>query len=117
MFRFVIAALAVVGLVSLFSGGVSGAATGVGFLFLFPLLLLAKVFFFMMLFGFIGRGFARRGGYRGSSPWGGWERPRRSGGRRVRGDEGKSSREDDFESWHRMAHAKEEVASWTENVD
>jgi hypothetical protein len=113
MFRFVIAALAVVGLVSLFSGGVSGAATGFGFLFLLPLLLFAKVFFFMMLFGVIGSGVARRRG----APWGAWERPQRPGGRRSRGDEGTSSREDDFESWHRMAHAKEEVASWTENVD
>ena len=110
MFRFVIAALAVVGLVSLFSSGASAAATGAGFLLLFPLLLLAKIVFFVMLFGFIGRGFARRGPSRDWSGWGRWERPR------TRGGEPKS-REDDFEEWHRMAHAKEEVDSWTQDVD
>ena len=110
MFRFLIAALAIVGLVSLFTGGASAAATGAGFLLLFPLLFLAKIVFIMMLFGFIGRGFMRRGPSRDWSGWGRGERPqsRRSEPR---------SREDDFEEWHRMAHAKEEVASWTEDVD
>ena len=110
MFRFFIAALAVVGLVSLFSSGASAAATGVGFLFLFPLLLLAKVLFFVLLFGFIGRGFSRRGPSRNWSGWGRWERPPRPSDERKRS-------EDDFEEWHRMAHAKEEVNSWIEDVE
>ena len=110
MFRFVIAALAIVGLVSLFSSGASAAATGVGFLFLFPLLLIAKIMFFVILFGFIGRGFSRRGPSRDWPDWGRWERPPR------RGDERKT-RENDFEDWHRMAHAKEEVNSWIEEVE
>ncbi|MDJ0497998.1 MAG: hypothetical protein QNJ89_09215 [Acidimicrobiia bacterium] len=110
MFRFLIAALAVVGIVSLFSNGASAAATGVGFLFLFPLLLLAKILFVVMLFGFIGRGFSRRGPSRDWSGWGRWDRPQR------RGDE-RRNREGDFEEWHRMAHAKEEVDSWIEDVE
>ena len=118
MFRLAIVILAIVGLVSLFSGGASGAAAGAGFLFLLPLLLLAKVLFFVMLFGFIGRGFARPGRPRSGSPWGTWERPRSWGrGERSRRSEDTRSRSDDFEEWHRMAHAKEEVDSWTEDLD
>ncbi len=110
MFRLAIVVLAIVGLVSLFSGGASGFAAGAGFLFLLPLLLLAKVMFLVMLFGFIGRGFARRGPTRYDSPWGRRERVKRQGG-------DKRSREDAFEEWHRMAHAREEVDSWLEDVD
>ena len=110
MFRFLIAALAVVGLVSLFSSGASAAATGAGFLLLFPLLLLAKIMFFVILFGFIGRGVSRRGPSRNWPAWGGWDRPSH------KGENGKK-REDDFEEWHRMAHAKEEVNSWIEDVE
>jgi hypothetical protein len=110
MFRLAIVVLVVVGLVSLFSGGVSGAATGVGFLFLLPLLLLAKVLFIFMLFGFIGRGFVRGGPARNESPWG-----RRKPTAGKSGD--KRSPEDSFEEWHRMAHAREEVDSWIEDVD
>ena len=110
MFRFAIVVLAVVGMVSLFGSGVSGAAAGLGFLFLFPLLLLAKVFLLMMLFGMIGRGFGRRDPSRSEMPWGRWRRPQTK-----RSDQ--PSREDRFEEWHRMAHAKEEVDSWLEDVD
>ena len=118
MFRLAIVVLAIVGLVSLFSGGASGAATGVGFLFLLPLLLLAKVLFFVMLFGFLGRGFARRGGNRYEGPWGTWDRPwGRGNEKRSRPEQDTKSREDSFEEWHRMAHAKEEVDSWLEDVD
>jgi hypothetical protein len=110
MFRLAIVVLAVVGLVSLFSGGGSGAATGVGFLFLLPLLLLAKVLFFFMLFGFIGRGFMRRGPAGEEPPW---TRRRRTEGKSG----GRRPQEDSFEEWHRMAHAREEVDSWLEDVD
>lgn len=110
MFRLAIAVLAIVGLVSLFSSGASAAATGAGFLLLFPLLILAKILFLVVILGFIGRGFARRGPSREWSSWGNWDR------RRTRSGESKS-RENDFEEWHRMAHAKEEVDSWAEDVD
>jgi hypothetical protein len=109
MFRLAIAVLAVVGLVSLFNGA-SGAAAGAGLLFLFPLLLLAKVFFFIMLFGFMGRRFGRSGSLRYEPPW--------SRRERAKGDAGEQqSREDTFDEWHRMAHAREEVDSWLEDVD
>lgn len=107
MIRFAIAVLAVIGLVSLFAGGVSGAAAGAGFLLLLPLFFLAKILFFVVLFGFIGRGFARRGPYYG---------PRWSGRPRVEHDE-RPNRDADFEAWHRMAHAKEEVDSWVPDND
>ena len=110
MFRLAIMVLAVVGLVSLFSGGVSSAATGVGFLFLLPLLLLAKVLFFIVLFGFVGRGFARRSPSTNEWPW---SRRQQSDGKRGE----TRSPEDKFEEWHRMAHAREEVDSWIEDVD
>lgn len=110
MFRIAIVALAIVGLVSLFSSGASAAATGAGFLLLFPLLILAKVLFVVMLFGLIGRGF-HFGGRRGEGMrWGRWERPKSDTSTR-------DSREEGFEEWHRMAHAREEVNSWTEDVD
>lgn len=118
MFRLAIVVLAVVGLVSLFSSGASGAAAGAGFLFLLPLLLLAKVLFIVMLFGFLGRGFARRGPYRYESPWGAWDRPKTRGGAKRSGrKQDQKSDEEAFEEWHRMAHAKEEVDSWLEDVD
>jgi len=108
MIRLAIAALAIVGLFSLFTGGASGAAAGSGFLVLFPLLILAKILFVAMLFGFFGRGFARRGPYR--PPWA-W----RDRGESTRDE--RSAREDDFEEWHRMAHARKEVDGWVEDVE
>lgn len=110
MIRLAIAVLAVVGLVSLFAGGVSGAAAGAGFLLLIPLLFLAKILFFVVLFGFIGRGFARRGPHRYRGPWDRWERPQPRESERQ-------SREDDFEEWHRMSHAREEVDRWVDDVE
>ena len=60
MFRFVIAALAVVGLASLFTGG---SALGIGALILAPFFFIAKVVFFMMMFGFFARAFGHGGRY------------------------------------------------------
>lgn len=110
MFRLAIAVLAVVGLVSLFSSGASGAAAGAGFLFLFPLLLLAKVLFVVMLFGFMGRRLGRPRPSRYEPPWGRRDRAKSDAGEQR-------TREDAFEEWHRMAHAREEVDSWLEDVD
>ena len=110
MFRLAIVVLAVIGLVSLFSGGASAAATGVGFLFLLPLLVLAKVFFIIMLFAFFGRGFGRQRPTRIEPPWG-----RRN--RQQARDAEKKSREDAFEEWHRLSHARQEVDSWLEDID
>ena len=109
MIRFAIAALAVIGLMSLFFGGASAAATGAGFLLLFPLLIVAKIAFIALFFGFMGRGFARRGPYR-PGPWGWRDRPRSD-------ETDRRSKEDDFDEWHRMAHAREEVDRWAEGVE
>ncbi|NNK90839.1 MAG: hypothetical protein HKO87_00250 [Acidimicrobiia bacterium] len=124
MFRLVVAALAIVGLVSLFFGSGPAAAVGVGFLAI-PLIL-AKVFFFVLLLGFIARGVSghrgRRGHWRNQSaqgrPWM-WQVPsdregRSRQSRRSRPE--RPSREDDFEEWHRMAHARKEVDDWAPPV-
>ena len=110
MFRLAVVVLAVIGLVSLFSGGVSGAAAGAGFLLVLPLLLLAKVLFIVILFGFFGRAFGRQDPARYDPPW-------RRRDRQKTSDAAKKTREDAFEEWHRMAHARQEVDSWLEDVD
>jgi len=112
MFRFVVVILAIVGLIALVSGGVGAAGVGIGLLFI-PLLFLAKFAFFLLLFGAFGRMFwhKRHGFDGGSTPdwWG--KRP----SYRSRPDD-TGGKEKDFEDWHRMAHAKEEVESWTDGM-
>ncbi|MBT8200008.1 MAG: hypothetical protein KJO36_05770 [Acidimicrobiia bacterium] len=123
MFRIVVAALAVVGLVSLFTGG---SALGIGALVLAPFFFIAKVVFFMMMFGFfaralghrghIGRAYGREAGYGPRS----WKYQWMSEGRRPTrygSDEDSSSAKDEFEAWHRMSHAREEVDSWVEDLE
>ena len=106
MFRFAFGILAVIGLGALLFGGITGLAIGAGWLLLAPLLFLFKIMFIFMLFGM----FRRAGGPRrrtSSGPWG-W---RPSSSRPV--DQGPSRREQ-FEEWHSMEHAREEVDSWVE---
>lgn len=105
MFRFVVVALAVVGLFSLVSGALGTAAAGVGALVLLPILLF-KLFFILMIFGFLGqRMWGRDGGpWRWRSPR--WTRPEPPG----------PSREERFEEWHRIAHAREEVDGWVDGM-
>lgn len=103
IFALAVLVLAFIGLGSVLGGSIAA-------LFLLPILLM-KVAFFLFLFGFIGRSFAYRG--RRPSPWrdGPWQ------GRRPRRDDEPSQSEDDkFEEWHRVAHAREEVDSWVEDV-
>ncbi len=113
MFRFAVAVLAIVGLVALVTGGITAAGVGLGLL-LVPLLFLAKIVFFVLLFG----AFARMCWYKGGR---GYERPSmpdwwaRRPPHRGRREE-PASREKDFEQWHRMAHAREEVERWTEGM-
>jgi hypothetical protein len=109
VFRFIVAVLAVIGVVALVTGGVGAAAVGAGLL-VFPLLILAKIAFLMVLFGVFGRMFwhrSRRFGD-GSYPEWGWGR----GPRARRPEAPRKSPEQSFEEWHRMAHAREEVDSW-----
>lgn len=90
--------------------GVGSVLGSVGALILLPILLL-KLMFFMMLFGFIGRRFWGRGRSWdwNESSWRGRPRPRR--------EEPSASRKDRFEDWHRMAHARDEVDGWVSDLD
>jgi hypothetical protein len=132
MFRFAVAVLAVIGLVSLI-GGASAFAVGIGWLVLAPLLFVFKIMLFFMIFGAIAQAVSHRGG----SSWGrgwdhrrphmrghGWDRGRsrstsrvdrygRSSARSERGDD-RPADEERFEEWHRMQHARREVDSWVE---
>ncbi|MDX1450040.1 MAG: hypothetical protein R3246_13360 [Acidimicrobiia bacterium] len=99
MFRLVIAALAVVGLVSIFSnaaGGTVAATAGIVVLSVIAV----KLAFIGLLFGFAGRKFRHRAGPHS------WHGGRTQQQRRPA--------EERFEEWHRMAHAREEVDSWVE---
>ena len=100
--RLVLVVLAVIGLIAVLDGVLGSALAGLGLLLLVPVILF-KLFLIMMIIGFIGR-----------KAWG-WDGHRhRSSGRR--GETSRSSSEDRFESWHRMAHAREEVDSWGPEV-
>ena len=106
MFRFGIAVLAIVGLVSLLSGAAGWAVAG-GLFLLAPVFFIFKIMFFLMMFGIFKAAFAHRRGYTSQGPWG-W-RPRRPTTR----SEGPSEK-DRFEEWHRMDHARQEVDSWVD---
>ncbi len=100
MFRFVIFALAVVGLYSVFSGAVGATAVGVAALFLVPLIVL-KLFILMTVAGVVAHRI-RGGDFR--------HRGRRRSGR-VPG-QSQPPEEERFDEWHRLAHAREEVEGW-----
>ena len=107
MFRFAFIALAFVALGAILAGGLEGA----GFLVLAPLFILGKVFLIMLFFGAIG-GFFWRGYGDGPQrpPWARQRRPRRT-------EQPQQSREEIFEEWHRVAHARDEVDGWVEDLD
>lgn len=98
--------LAMIGFGSVLGAGLSGLSV----LFLVPLLIL-KIMFIMMLFGFIGRRLSRR-----RPPWG-WDRPGGQRPGRPHAKKPSTSSEDAFEEWHRMAHAREEVDGWVSGGD
>jgi len=135
MFRFVIAALAVVGLASLFTGG---SALGIGALILAPFFFIAKVVFFMMMFGFFARAFGHGGRYTPgrdrAAAFGNWgdsranSRPYGRGPRATHWmQQGRAGRwqpesngpsdEEKFDEWHRMTHARQEVDGWVEDLE
>ena len=86
MFRLIVVILAAIGLYSLFGG--------LGFLFL-------PILFFGLMFAFAGCKMTRR--YRGEQRWRGRPADR-------------ASREDRFDEWHRMSHARDEVDSWVDDL-
>ncbi len=106
MFFIVVLVLAIVGLSSLLGGTV-----GAGALFVLPILAF-KIVFFMALFGFIAQGMRgwHRPERRERPEWPSWtSRPRRS-------QRPERSSEERFDEWHRMAHARDEVDSWVEDL-
>jgi len=106
MFRIALLVLGLIGIGALLAGGLGSAgAWMVGGLFF-----AGKLLLMLLLFGLLA-GFFFRGGH-GRPPWAqdGWRRPQ---GRSQR--QGGSSREEQFEDWHRVAHAREEVDSWVPN--
>ncbi len=127
--RLLVLGLAIFGLVSLFSSGL-GAAAGVAALLLAPLLIIAKLGFFLVLFGVIAGCFGRRHSYGRrrwtddrsadwTDDWNEWRRrwsggPARWSHRRREPAEPTPTDTERFEEWHRMAHAKKEVDSWVD---
>ena len=104
VFLLAVLVLAMIGLGSVLGSGLAG----LGALFLLPILLL-KIGFFLMLFGFVGRRLSGRAWEWDEPSWRGRSRPRRR--------EPSVSSEDRFEEWHRMAHAREEVDGWVSELD
>ena len=103
MFRFALLALGLIGIGALLASGLGSAgAWMVGGVFF-----VGKLLFFLVIFGLLAGFFFRGSG--GRPPWAprGWQRP---SGRSQR-PSGKS-REEQFEDWHSVAHAREEVDSW-----
>jgi hypothetical protein len=108
VFAVAVLVLAMIGLASVLGTSVAW----IGALFLLPLIVL-KVAFVLMMFGFIGRRMA------GRRPSWDWDEPRWVGRSRPgrRRSEPSAPREERFEEWHRMAHAREEVDGWVADID
>lgn len=103
MFRIVAVALALIGIGALVAGGIGSAGAWiVGGVFF-----VGKLLLFLALFGLIAGFFFRGAG--GGPPWAkrGWRQPAPWNQQAV--GEG---RDEQFEDWHRRAHAREEVDSW-----
>jgi hypothetical protein len=101
MLRMVALVLALIGIGALVAGGLASAgAWVVGGVFF-----VGKMLLFLLLFGMIAGLFFRR--HDGAPPWAKreWRRPSAIGERA--GD-----RREQFDDWHRKAHAREEVDSW-----
>jgi len=107
MFRFAFIALAFVAFGAVLASGFEGASL----LVFAPLFIAAKIFFVMLFVGAIGGFFWRT---QGDGP----QRPPWNRRRRPRSQDGEQrSRAELFEEWHRVAHAREEVDTWVEDLD
>ena len=113
MFRLIVAVLAVFGLGALiFGGGHTGSIAWL--LVLAPLIFISKMFLFFALFGMVTRALWRRdGGTTSSFNRSGRHRRHRAHGAAGERSKDRPSEADRFDEWHRMAHAREEVATWT----
>ena len=122
MFRFAILVLAGIGLGAILFGGASSASAGIGFLALIPLFFLFKILLIATFFGvFARRGFNGPRAEHGERP-SGWSGPRWDTGQwrrrtRTTDKDDNSAETDRFDEWHRMAHAKEEVAGWADEPE
>lgn len=121
--RFPIAPLLFLGLGLLIGSALAGSSVATSWLAA-PFIVLGfvfKVIFFFLLFGFVARMFgSRRHWEKANGPWSDeareqWQkrhnnRQNRQGSRRPH-DTGSSADRgaEDFDEWHRMAHAREEV--------
>ncbi len=106
VFLLALIVLAMIGLGSVLGSGLAG----LGVIILLPILLL-KVGFVLMLFGFVGRRLTGRRFARD------WDHPGWVGRSRPRQERPSASRGDQFEEWHRMAHAREELDGWVADLD
>ena len=121
MFRFVIPAVGLLMIGGWLFGNGSGVAAGVGAGFVF-----GKVLVVILLLGLASKLFWYRGGFGHRHHLGAWHgadvhhRAHQRSSQRRAGDRGPTSEEPSFEErfdeWHRMAHAKDEVDGWTEDV-
>lgn len=86
---------------------VFGAGAGAGLLPLGPLFLIIKIGFLLMVFGAFGRGLRGRG--RRDFVRHDWQT------RSPAGTERGPSQEE-FDEWHRLTHARQEVDGWVDGV-
>lgn len=107
MFRFAFFALAFVAFGAILAGGLEGASL----LVLAPLFFLGKILFLMLFFGAIGGFFWRNHGDGPNRPPWSRQRPPREQAPPQK------SREELFDEWHNIAHARDEVDTWVEGLD
>jgi hypothetical protein len=106
VFMVALIVFAMIGLGSVFGSGLAAF----GAIILLPIVLL-KVVLVLTLFGFVGRRLTgRRSSWDEDHP--GWV-----GRSRARQENPSASREERFEEWHRMAHARQEVDDHTPPVE
>ncbi len=122
MFRFAILVLAGIGLGAILFGSAPSAGVGLWFLAAIPLFIFFKIMLIATFFGLARRRFNGPEGKNFEHPWEWRGRHWQAGpSRRRRKDkettEKRPSDNDRFEEWHRMAHAKEEVAGWADEPE
>lgn len=119
MFRLAVFLLLAFVLGSLLFGSATAGTAAFGVAAFTAVLFLFKILFFFMLLGFIGKLFWHKGG-RSHDEWprGGWYGgPYRRPSDRRTDEEPARSKQDEFDEWHRLAHAKEEVDGWAPEVE
>ncbi|MFQ5966210.1 MAG: hypothetical protein ACE5MI_01215 [Acidimicrobiia bacterium] len=109
LFRFAFLAVGLIALGALLFGGAEGV--GAGLLLLAPLLILGKILIILLFIGAVGGFFFRSYDGRPRQPWNRHRPARRSQVPPTK------SRQEQFEDWHRLAHARDEVDSWVGDLD